>query len=60
MRKEENPTDLAHFSDVWANAQISRSVLLSALIRKAWRRLFGSAGRDGDQPISNARQYLGA
>jgi hypothetical protein len=61
MRKEDNSSKSStNFSDVWTAAQISRSVLLGALFRNAWRRLFGGATRDDGQPISNARQYLGA
>jgi hypothetical protein len=61
MRKEDSSTNSGtHFSDVWTNAQIARSLVLSALVRKAWCQLFGSATAHRDQPVNNARQYLGA
>jgi hypothetical protein len=61
MHKEDSSTNSGtHFSDVWANAQSSRSLVLSALLRNGWRRLFGSASARRDQPVNNARQYLGA
>jgi hypothetical protein len=56
MRKEDSSTNSGtHFSDVWTNAQIARSLVLSALVRKAWCQLFGSATAHRDQPVNNAR-----
>jgi hypothetical protein len=61
MRKQDNPPDSGtHFSDIWTNAQLSRSAFVGAFLRNAWRRLFASAARDDEQSISNARQDLGA
>jgi hypothetical protein len=61
MRKEDNATALGtYFSDVWVNAQISRSAFLGALMRKAWRQLFGNKTAHCEQPINNARQYFRA
>jgi len=38
MRNEDNSTLLAaHFSDVWADAQRSRSAIFKSLVLKAWR-----------------------
>jgi hypothetical protein len=60
MRKEDNSTKPGtHFSEVWTNAQISRSVAVGAFFRNAWRRLFGSAARDDDIPVDTARRDLG-
>jgi hypothetical protein len=61
MRKQENSTLLdAHFSDIWADAQRSRSILFASLVVKAWRQLFQGNSTDSDRPHSKARQYFRA
>jgi hypothetical protein len=59
MPDEDNPLNSGtHFSEVWANAQVARNAFLTALVRNAWQQLFGNAAQC-DQPIGNARRYLG-
>ena len=61
MPRQENSTGFdSHFSDIWADAQKSRSALFKSLVLKAWRQLLQSNAADSDEPASNARQYLGA
>jgi hypothetical protein len=47
MHEDESSTEpVAHFSDVWANAQTSRSVSLGSLVLRALRRIFRGAGTE--------------
>jgi hypothetical protein len=57
MRQEESSTDSsAHFSDVWAAAQQTRSVVFVAFVLKTWRQLVGIAYGDGDRPTGKPRE----
>ena len=57
MRQQEIST---YFNEMWANAQIARSLFFKAIIRKGWRRLFGCTTAQCDPPIGNARRSLWA
>jgi len=55
LPKEDNYTDIAMpFSDLWAQAQASRSDAFCSFIVNAWCRLFGSAAARHEQPIGSA------
>ena len=60
MRKEDNSTNPGtRFSEVWTNAQISRSVVVGALFRNVWRRLFAiSPVSNSPKPTSRRRRGI--
>ena len=59
MRKERNSTNLgADFSEVWTNAQISRTVVVGAFFRNVWRRLFAISPAS-NAPVPTGRRRCG-
>jgi hypothetical protein len=61
IRKEASSADLGtSLSDIWADAQTSRSLFFWSVILKVWRALFRRAAAHGDQTSDNARQRAGA
>jgi hypothetical protein len=59
---DHEPRDsTAHFSDIWANAQRSRTALIQSFILEVWRHVYNNARIDGTitGTAPESKKYLG-